>query len=59
MCEAVATPRLSRKTSLSEENQTTCMLCHKLCDEDKSGFPFDSWNHLREKAIEWQGKNET
>ena len=57
MSEAVVTPRLSRKRRFSAENQTTCILCNKPCDEDKSGFPLDTWNRMRVKAIEWQGKN--
>ena len=57
MSEAVVTPRLSRKRIFSEENQTSYIFCNKPCDEDKSDFPLDAWNGMREKAIEWQGKN--
>ena len=57
MSEAVVNPRLSRKKRYSEENQTICILSNKSCNEDKSGFPLDAWNRMREKAIEWQGKN--
>ena len=57
MSEAVVTPTLSRKRGFSEENQTNCILCNKPCDGDKSSFPLDAWNRMREKAIEWKGKN--
>ena len=56
MPEAVVTSRSSRKRRFSEEKQTTCILCNRPCGENKTGFPLDSWNRMREKAIEWQGK---
>ena len=57
MPKEVVTLRLPRKRRFIEENQTTCILCSKPFDEDKSGFPLDAWNCMREKFIEEQGKN--
>ena len=42
MSEAVVTSRIS-----SEENQTTCIISNKQCDEDKSGFPLDAYKSYR------------
>ena len=57
MSETVVTPRLSGRRRFSEESQTTCILCNKPCDEDKSGFPLDAWNRMRKKANKWQAKD--
>ena len=50
-------PNAVQKKKISEKKQTTCILCNKQCDEDKSGFPLDAWNCMQEKAIKLQGKN--
>ena len=46
---------LKRKLIVSTTVINTCILCNELCSENRSGFPADQWNSLKNTALKWKG----